>query len=168
MNTTCAATGLSRLMQLTAGDLISGEAVVVASHATMHEAACQLAEHCIGLAPVVDESGRCIGVIGARDFVTFEIDREGDFVPANARRPNVSTDGLCLPWNSVLRFMATAVQTIRFDAPFQRVSEIMLAEHIHHLVVLDSVTQPIGVLSTLDVVSALTAIHDEENARLSK
>ena len=40
----------------------------------------------------------------------------------------------------------------------------MLAEHIHHLIVLDERAVPIGVVSTLDVISALIAICDEQNA----
>ena len=40
----------------------------------------------------------------------------------------------------------------------------MMAEHIHHLIVLNERAAPIGVVSTLDVISALIAICDEQNA----
>jgi CBS-domain-containing membrane protein len=159
------AIGLPRLHQLTAGDLISGEIIVVQSTDTMHQAACKLAEQSVGLAPVVDEAGRCVGVISSRDFIAFEVDRTGDALPAHAKQANLSSDATCMPWDSVARFMATAVQTVSFDLPMRRICEIMLAEHIHHLIVLDEQTKPIGVVSTLDVISALLAICDEEQAR---
>lgn len=156
--------GLARLTRLTAGELIGGEVTVLQSTATMHQAAYKFAEFSIGLAPVVDEAGRCIGVLSARDFVTFEIDRTGEETPPDGKPSNRAAKGDFLPWNSVRKFMSTAVQTTPFDTSLQRVSEIMMAEHIHHLIVLNERAAPIGVVSTLDVISALIAICDEQNA----
>jgi CBS-domain-containing membrane protein len=150
--------------QLTAGDLLNGEIVALRSAATMHQAAHKFAELSIGLAPIVDDAGHCIGVLSARDFVTFEIDRTGEETPPNDKPCNKAARGDFLPWNSVRKFMSTAVQTIAFDTPLLRVGEIMLAEHIHHLVVLDDRSAPIGAVSTLDVLSALVAIVYEQKS----
>ena len=157
--------GLARLTRLTAGELIGGEVTVLQSTATMHQAACKFAEFSIGLAPVVDESGHCIGVLSARDFLTYEIERTREATPPKCKPSNKPADGeYLLPWDSVLRFMSTAVQTAPFYESLRRIGEVMLAEHIHHLIVLDERAVPIGVVSTLDVISALIAICDEQNA----
>jgi CBS-domain-containing membrane protein len=156
--------GVARVTQLTAGDLLNGEVVVLRSAATMHQAAHKFSECSIGLAPVVDDAGHCIGVLSARDFVTYEIDRTGEETPPDGKPCNKAARGDFLPWNSVRKFMSTAVQTTAFDTPLLRLSEIMLAEHIHHLVVLDERSAPIGIVSTLDVLSALVAIIYEQKS----
>ena len=156
--------GLSRLSTLTAGDLINGEVAVLSSRLSMHQAAHKFAQLGVGAMPVVDNAGQCIGILSARDFVTYEIDRVGEHTPPTARSCNQPAKGELLPWNSVQKFMSTAVQTTPFNSPVLRVSEIMIAEHIHHLVVLDGETKPIGVISTIDVLSALVAMVDEQKS----
>lgn len=166
MTTACAKSGFARLTQLTAGDLIGGEVISLPSSATMYEAARVLAAQLIGLAPVVDEAGRCIGVLGLRDFVNYELDRIGEDVPCG-RKTNKPPEGeRLLPCTSVLRFMSTAVQTVPFDAPLKRVVEMMLGGQLHHLVVLNKEAKPIGVLSTLDVLSAFNSMDDEQSGAL--
>jgi CBS-domain-containing membrane protein len=158
------ANGLSRLRILTAGDLIGPDVISIPAAFTMTQAARTLSSNRIGLTPVVDKVGCCIGVLSAKDFVTFEIVRNGEQTPA--KRPNLAPRGTFQDWDSVRRFMSTAVQTVPFDAPLERVAEIMCAEHIHHLVVLDEQARPIGVVSSLDVLAALVAIVEEERRDL--
>lgn len=152
--------GFARLTQLTAGDLIGGAPIAVPTTATMLDAARVLAEHHIGIAPVVDADGTCVGVLGLRDFVNYELDRVGDHAPARKKNVHPPGDTLVRDW-SVQRFMATAVQSVPFDAPLKQVIEMMLGSKLHHLVVLDKAGKPIGVLSTLDVLSAFNAMDDE-------
>jgi CBS-domain-containing membrane protein len=158
------ANGLSRLRVLTAGDLIGPAVISIPADFTMTRAARTLSSNRIGLTPVVDKAGCCIGVLSAKDFVTFELVRNGEETQAN--RPNLAPRGTFQDWDSVRRFMSTAIQTVPFDAPLERVAEIMCAEHIHHLVVLDEQARPIGVVSSLDVLAALVAIVDEERREL--
>lgn len=152
--------GLSRLLVLTAGDLIGPDVITIPVGYTMLHAARTLSSNKIGLTPVVDDAGCCVGVLSAKDFVTFEIVRNGK--TTQAKRPNLAARGTFQDLDSVRRFMSTAVQTVRFDAPLERVAEIMCAEHLHHLVVLDEQARPIGVVSSLDVLAALVGIVDEE------
>jgi CBS-domain-containing membrane protein len=155
------ADGLSRLRVLTAGDLIGPDVITIPASFTMAQAAQTLSSNRIGLSPIVDKAGSCIGVLSAKDFVTFELVRNGE--DTQAKRPNLAPRGAFQDWDSVRRFMSTAVQTVPFDALLARVAEMMCAEHIHHLVVLDEQTRPLGVVSSLDVLAALVAIVDEEN-----
>jgi CBS-domain-containing membrane protein len=166
MNAVIQAGDADRLRQLTAQELINGETVVLQATATMNDAAHVLAKHSIGIAPVVDEDGCCIGVLSPRDFLAFEIDRTGD-VGGDARAANLSNDGApFVPCMSVQRYMSTAVQTIASNTRLKHIIEVMLGSRIHHLVVLDAQSAPLGVVSTLDVLAAVNAIDDEQHPRV--
>jgi nucleotide-binding universal stress UspA family protein/predicted transcriptional regulator len=55
----------------TAGDLMSGPVEVVRQDSTLREAAVVLRKAQVSGAPVVDDEGRCVGVISAADFVRW-------------------------------------------------------------------------------------------------
>lgn len=158
------ASSLERLQSLTVADVMTRRVTVVPGCARMEEAARILAEAAASGAPVVDAAGRCIGVLSATDFLRFEVEKAG-------RQPYVPVDWTgvvnCteLPLESVQRFMTPAVQTVSMNESLLKAAEIMCLEHIHRLVVLDEHSAPMGVVSTLDVMSALIAAMDEEYQR---
>ena len=61
--------------------------------------------------------------------------------------------------------MTPAVQTVGADESLIRAAEVMCIGHIHRLIVLDERSAPVGVVSTLDLMSALIASVDEEHQR---
>jgi CBS-domain-containing membrane protein len=152
---------VSWIHALTVADVMSRNVVAIPATATMHTAACLLADYRASGAPVVDDAGACIGVLSASDFVTFEIDRTGDVVAAHGRGVNTPQAGEYVPWNSVRRFMSTGVQTAAAEATILEACEIMCGEHIHRLFVLNHRSAPIGVVTTLDIASALTKLVQE-------
>lgn len=158
-------TQLNRLTTLKVSDVMSHDVSVIPAAASMHQAAHILdTRHATG-APVVDDQQRCLGILSAADFVRFEIYRTGDEPASHARGENSAPRGEYLPWNSVRRYMSTAVQTVAPDAPLLRAAEIMCAEHIHRLVALNERGVPIGIITTLDIVAALTQMADELHQR---
>jgi len=159
--------GLRRVRQLTVGDIMSRHVVVIPESSAMHNAAYLLADQAVSAAPVVDDAGRCVGALSAADFITFEIERTGDVVDAHACRCHTLARGEYVPWNSVRKFMSTAVQTVACDTPLLKASEIMCAEHIHRLYVLNDRSVPIGVISTLDLVAALVNVDREQSQLLA-
>jgi CBS-domain-containing membrane protein len=161
----CLDNGANRLESLRVRDVMSHEVSVIAASASMHQAAHILdASHTTG-APVVDSEGRCVGILSAADFVTFEIYRTGDEPRSYERLINSPPKGEYVPWNAVRRFMTTAVQTVSAEAPLLEAAGIMCAEHIHRLVVLNERSIPVGIITTLDVVAAMTQAADEEKQR---
>jgi CBS-domain-containing membrane protein len=165
MPLTCLENGVNRLESLKVRDVMSHDVSVISVAATMHQAAHVLdISHTTG-APVVDEDGRCIGILSAADFVTFEIYRTGDEPTSYERLTNHPAKGEYVPWNAVRRYMTTAVQTVSIDTPLLEASEIMCSEHIHRLIVLNERSVPIGIITTLDVVAALTQAADELQRR---
>jgi CBS-domain-containing membrane protein len=158
---------LGRLESLTVGDVMSRDVAVIPCSATMHQAAFVLdARHASG-APVVDKEGRCVGILSAADFVTFEICRTGDEPSSDERWRDSLSRGEYLAWNSVRRFMATAVQTVTSNTTLLEASQMLCAEHIHRLVVLSEHFVPVGIVSTLDIVAALTKASNEVGRRPS-
>jgi hypothetical protein len=45
---------------------------------------------------------------------------------------------------------------------------MMSAEHVHHLLVLDECSRPLGVVSTMDVTAAIVNAFDEIDAATSR
>lgn len=159
----CDDIGIRRLQQLTVGDVMSRHVVVIPASSTMQNAAYLLADQATSGAPVVDDAGRCVGVLSTTDFVRFEIDRTGGVVDAHGRHCNTMARGEYVPWNSVRKFMSTAVQTVSCDTPLLQAGEIMCVEHIHRLFVLNERSVPIGVISTLDIVASLVNVQREQS-----
>src|SRR5690606_16683525 len=140
------------------------QVTVIPSCARMPEAARILAQADASGAPVVDDAGRCIGVLSATDFLKYEVainDPDG-YDP-------VDWTGVaeCIerPTECVRRYMTPAVQTVGAGESLIRAAEVMCIGHIHRLIVLDERSAPVGVVSTLDVMSALIAAVDEEHQR---
>jgi CBS-domain-containing membrane protein len=164
MNITCLNQRGSRMQELTVADVMSRQLTVIPNSASMHDAACIFADNSASCAPVVDDAGVCVGVLSASDFLTFEIDRTGRVVSAHGREVNTPRQGDQLPWNSVRKFMSTALQTVPADATLVQAGEVMCGEHIHRLFVLGKRGEPVGVISTLDVVAALVKASKEKGA----
>jgi CBS-domain-containing membrane protein len=164
MTITCPEKRESRMQHLTVTDVMSRQLTVIPNSASMHDAACILADNSASCAPVVDDAGVCVGVLSASDFLTFEIDRTGRVVAAHGREVNTPMQGNQLPWNSVRKFMSTGLQTVPAESTLVHAGEMMCSEHIHRLFVLDKRGVPVGVISTLDVVAALVKVTKEKCA----
>src|SRR6516165_5450478 len=66
MTTTC-----KPFVELTAADVMSREVIAVPKHLSLRAAARLLAGSHISGAPVVDHTGRCVGVLSTTDFVEW-------------------------------------------------------------------------------------------------
>ncbi|MEM9657603.1 MAG: CBS domain-containing protein, partial [Planctomycetota bacterium] len=62
--------------------------------------------------------------------------------------------------------MSTGVQSIEAEASLLKAARVMCAQHVHRLIVLDEGSTAVGVVTTLDVASALVAAVDEERQGL--
>ena len=120
-------------------------------------------EHSLDSVPVVDELGRCLGIITSSDLVRFQSELTGtdaqishgvSFEPTRRE-----TDGILEftphPFDEVQRQMTTVLQTVEPDISLTTASQIMCEQHIHHLIVLDDSQRPVGILSSLDILAKL-------------
>jgi CBS domain-containing protein len=62
------------------------------------------------------------------------------------------------PQDYVRPRMTPALQTVTGDTPILTAARLMSAGRLHHLIVLDGSSRPVGVISSLDVVCAL--VHE--------
>lgn len=73
------------LFELTAGDLMSRELITICVDQPLVDAARQLAKARIHGAPVVDETGRCVGVLSVTDLARWAVNQAAPAEPRPSR-----------------------------------------------------------------------------------
>jgi CBS domain-containing protein len=117
-------------------------------------------KHDVNAAPVVNDSGVCVGIITSHDVVEYEssrIEMENhlarglDFEVAHYGdgRPPL----LRVPIDEVGIQMTSQVKSVEPHAPLSVAARLMCQEHFHHVIILDPDNHPIGILSSLDILS---------------
>lgn len=114
-------------------------------------------------AAVVDETGKCLGILTSSDLVRFqselpEMDSHIDGGMSFETQPRQSDGSLEMvehPFDEVQRHMTRCLQTIDQTSSLRQASKIMREQRIHHLVVLDESERPAGILSSLDILTKL-------------
>ena len=166
---------LQRWLSLRIADVMSREVVRISACQTMAEAAEVLSRENIRGLPVVNEFDQCIGMLSTSDF-------------AKGTHPAQETDTLSTPAGEfelvqsetggpmhiehvseelVSEHMSCGLQTIAADRTLLDAARTMEAQHIHRLVVVDGSARPVGVVSCLDLVAALTKSIEEQRANPS-
>jgi CBS domain-containing protein len=148
------------LMDLTAADLMTRNVVMVPKQMSLQAAAHMLAQRQISGAPVVDEHGRCVGVLSVTDLVKWL-----DKGERAARRRDSDPEFVCSDWqmidveampvDEVCRFMTTDLVTANPETPIGILAQRMLDAHIHRIIVTESEGRPVGIVSSTDVLAAV-------------
>jgi len=149
------------LLAINATDLMSRDIILVPKEMTMRGAARLLDRAKISGAPVVDDQGRCIGVISNSDFVRY--------TEKGARRkvlnsPTVHSwqifDAEAPPEDCVADVMTVDPVTAKHHTKIGDLARMMIDAHIHRVIVVDEGNRPIGVVSSTDIIAALA--HADE------
>lgn len=159
-----------RLQQLKVADCMNTTVVPISVNHTMREAAAVLRKYGISGAPVVDEHGRCVGMLSAADFVRREVDNHNAMPPSAYARAEHAEDARPVPLelgetaeDLVSKYMATAVQSVQPQTPLIAAAQTMCGSHIHRLPVLDESGRPLGMITSLDLTAALVhAVHEAQ------
>ena len=145
-------------------DAMTRVTITVTPNHKLPDVARLFSDNMINSAPVVDEFGKCVGVITSSDLVRYQ----SELPDVNARidqgmsydiehsGPDGSIELVPHPYDEVRRHMTPFVQSISEEASVSAAARIMCSQHIHHLVVLDGANRPVGVLSSLDILSKLS------------
>ena len=125
-------------LSLTAKDLMNHEVITIPQTMTLRDAARLLAKEQISGVPVVDAAGRCVGILSATDFLGLWA-REGERTDAEVRRHMTADPVMVAP-----------------ATPLPVLARMMIDAHIHRVVVVNGRQMPIGVVSSTDVLAAVT------------
>ena len=123
-------------------DLMTPDPIVVGADTPLPEVAELLERSDVSGVPVVDLAGGLVGVISRTDLMKVR-----------------ATDDLWSRWPGLAakHLMTHPALTISAETPIPVAIRRMEAEHVHRLVVVaDDGTTPIGVISTTDIVRAMT------------
>ena len=131
------------------GDLMAIEPVLVRADAPLAEAARLMEGHHVSGLPVTDPGGTLVGVISQTDLLRA---RATEYLWAN------------WPGLRVKHLMTSPALTIHRDQPLSIAARKMERHHVHRLVVVadEDETLPIGVLSTSDLVRAMSFVPGDE------
>lgn len=138
------------LSAATAVDLMSPRVVSIWADATVAEALAALTQKTFNAAPVIEESGRPIGVVSRADILIHNRE-QSPLDRAAPDRPNPEP----VDPTRVRDIMTPALFSVTGDTEASQVVEQMLTFNVHQLFVVDESQSVIGVISTLDVLRRL-------------
>jgi CBS domain-containing protein len=130
------------------GNLMSVDPIVVEAEAPITDAELLLKSYRISGLPVVQD-GSLIGVLSQTDLLNA---RSSELIGANWDRVRVR------------HLMTRPAVTVHLNTSVERAARLMLEKHIHRLVVVDEEDQPIGVITSTDLLRTL--LPDEDPARI--
>jgi CBS-domain-containing membrane protein len=160
------------LLSLVAADVMSPTAVTIPQEMSLQAAAHMLLQADVSGAPVVDQKGRCVGVLSAHDFVAWA---ERGTTAGSRRAPQ--SECYCSPWHIaadedlpsdiVQNYMNADPVTVTPRTSIGTLAQMMVDAHIHRVIVLDRADRPIGIVSSTDVLAAVAraARMDREVSR---
>jgi predicted transcriptional regulator len=155
------ATASKSLMALCAADIMSRNIVMVPREMSLQGAARMLTRANVTGAPVVDDQGRCIGVLSATDFMhSVEEDRQ----------PKVKANGIQQSWQipeceqqpsyRVEEFMTKDPVLVPSETLIGELARLMMDAHIHRIIVVDMAThRPLGIVSSMDILAAIARVE---------
>jgi CBS domain-containing protein len=145
---------------LVAHDVMSTDLVLIPAEMSLKGAAHRLALSHVTGAPVVDHSGRCVGVISATDFMS--VADKGEHLPTH---PGHDLHCAHSAWQIieseqpapalVADYMSHKPVTVRAHTSLRDIAGTMHSAHIHRVVVVDEEQHPIGIVSSMDIMGAI-------------
>ncbi len=139
---------VDRLLTLKVKDVMTRHVVCVSKDQRLSEAADLFVEKGISGAPVIDERGRCVGILSAIDYVQREHVLRGTG-PEEAAADRVYQE------------MSVVVRSVQPENTLLNAARIMCEKHVHRLPVLNLDGKPVGLITAMDVVAALVNAIDE-------
>lgn len=149
-----------------ATDLMTADPVTINANASLTEAIQLLSDRNFSAAPVVDDSGRPIGVISRSDILDYDrqavrFARRSPEYFSNRDLKEASVDPLAgfhkekADRTRVRDVMTPAVFAVRPDASVEEVVRQIMTLDVHRLFVVNSAGVLIGVITTMDIVRNL-------------
>lgn len=126
----------------------------------MHEALQLIAENKVAALPVIDNHGRCVGLLSTSDLIEVARDLEAGI--DELERSDQLLFGLVIEklgdgigHQLVGDLMSQAVISVDPEDSIQQAASSMLREHVHRLPVIDNQRHLVGIISTTDLLYAI-------------
>ncbi len=158
----------------TAEELMTPVVISLREYATVHEALVLFTEKGFSAAPVIDDSGRPVGVLSQSDIIVHDRNKV-NYVPevpeffsrSQLRTPEGEPlSGFQVEETDQYRvsdIMTPAVFSVRTDASCAEVVEQLLELDVHRLFVVDHDDTLVGVISVMDILRHLHPTHEVTN-----
>lgn len=167
---------LERLQTLRVRDVMSTSMVTIDHSESLGSAASTMVKGPISGLPVVDDVGRCVGMLTAFDFVRrYAAERDEERAALDGDEYQLVRGSRDEPLEvdsahpeTVAGNMSSGVQSIAQDAPLLDAAREMCAAHIHRLPVLDAHGNVEGIITSLDIVAAIVNAADEQLQKRKK
>ncbi|HMO13040.1 MAG TPA: CBS domain-containing protein [Pirellulaceae bacterium] len=131
--------------------IMSRDVTCLAYDDTVRQALETASEENLAAFPVVDESGKCVGVLSRSDLseLFVELDECVERLSGESTRYVADLpDGFR---TKVSEFMSPKAITIELEQTVVEAASLMSKNHIHHLPVVDNAGAIRGIVSTLDI-----------------
>jgi CBS-domain-containing membrane protein len=110
-------------------------------------------------APVVDDTGRCTGVLSTTDFMRWvekEDGRPSESCAGSDFLPEWYLDCLdAVPTDAVRLSMTADPVTASPEARIGELARMMLDAHVHRVIIVDEARRPVGIVSSTDLLAAV-------------
>lgn len=147
---------LQPLLTRKASDLMTPSVVLIPREMSLPGAAHLLAQARVSGGPVVDEDGRCIGVLSTTDFLHLV---EKGKRPAHPKCDSVHSwqifEDEVDPQECVEDYMNSDPVTVSPGTHIGEIARMMIDAHIHRVIVVDEIDRPVGVVSSTDILGAV-------------
>ncbi len=157
-----------------AGELMKSPVVAVEMESSLEEAARIMSDNRVSGLLVIDHRGQAIGVVSLSDMVQHQAGLErpagepGGFYRQSFPAYAVGGEGSEEEWSerepeplretTVGEIMATELITVGRETPLPEVARTMAERRIHRIFVLGDRGEPVGVISTLDLLAAAAGL----------
>lgn len=141
-----------------AKDIMRKSVITVKSYLTVQELAKVLTEHCISGAPVVDQSGKVIGVVSQTDLVSARSGQSSG-IPLFHAAEDEPTTAVGMHYEAMDGTRVEEIMTpggISYDeeTPVAELARAMTERHIHRVLVTRK-GRLVGIVTTMDMIKAL-------------
>lgn len=155
------------LLSLTAADLMSRNVVTLAPDLSLQAAARMLSQAEVSGAPVLDDQGRCIGVLSAIDFVLWAKESKQLEQPCHLEHHFVTpwqvVDLESLPADQVRNYMTIDLVTASPRARIGELARLMADARVRRVLIVDEQRQCLGIVSSTDIMSAIEEADRRES-----
>jgi CBS-domain-containing membrane protein len=158
-----------RLGTLTARDVMTRAVIVLTEDESVEDAVARLKEHHITGAPVVDGTGKLVGILSLSDLVTPPGDAPSSQLVPLAHEDVTAWDlfdrggplDRQMGVERVSQRMSRHVASVSEESSLVEAARVMCSGHWHRVPVVDGAGSLCGIISSMDVLAALVNVADE-------